>query len=156
MSGLIDFSLGDVGSLFTGIREALTGEKIIDPIKAQEIALQLTELEQKLPLAQIELLKVEASHASKFVAGARPFIIWICGVSLGLMMIPKAIVLTAIWTYQVWCAINGTTFIIELPAFPDLGVSDVIALIIPLLGLAGLRTFEKHQGIDTKKVGVKK
>mgnify|MGYP000075334031 CR=1 FL=1 len=55
-----------------------------------------------------------------------------------------------------YCAINGTTFIIELPAFPDLGVGDVIALIIPLLGLAGLRTYEKQQGIDTKQVGVKK
>lgn len=153
---LVDFSLGDIGSLFTDLREAITGEKIIDPIKAQEMAQKLIELEQKLPLAQIELLKVEASHASKFVAGARPFIIWICGVSLGLMMIPKAIVLTLIWTYQVYCAINGTTFIIELPTFPDLGVGDVIALIIPLLGLSGLRTFEKHQGIDTKQVGVKK
>lgn len=153
---LVDFSLGDIGSLFTDLREAITGEKIIDPIKAQEMAQKLIELEQKLPLAQIELLKVEASHASKFVAGARPFIIWICGVSLGLMMIPKAIVLTLIWTYQVYCAINGTTFIIELPAFPDLGVGDVIALIIPLLGLAGLRTYEKQQGIDTKQVGVTK
>ena len=72
---LVDFSLGDVGSLFTDLREAITGEKIIDPIKAQELSQKLIELEQKLPLAQIELLKVEASHASKFVAGARPFII---------------------------------------------------------------------------------
>lgn len=150
---LVDFNLGDVGSLFTSIRESITGEKIVDPIKAQELAFKLTELEQKLPLAQIELLKVEASHASKFVAGARPFIIWICGIALGLMTIPKALVLTILWTYQVYCAINGITFIIELPVFPDLGVGDVIALIIPLLGLAGLRTFEKQQGIDTKKVG---
>ena len=150
---LVDFSLSDIGSLFTGIREALTGEKIVDPIKAQEMVIKLTELEQKLPLAQIELLKVEASHASKFVAGARPFIIWICGIALGLMTIPKALVLTILWTYQVYCAINGITFIIELPVFPDLGVGDVIALIIPLLGLAGLRTYEKQQGIDTKKVG---
>lgn len=150
--GLVDFSLSDVGSLFTDLREAITGEKIIDPIKAQEMAIKLTELEQKLPLAQIELLKVEAIHASKFVAGARPFIIWICGIALGLMTIPKAIVLTALWTYQVYCAINGTTVIFDLPEFPDLGVGDVIALIIPLLGLAGLRTFEKYQGIDTKKI----
>lgn len=150
---LVDFNLGDVGSLFTSIRESITGEKIVDPIKAQELAFKLTELEQKLPLAQIELLKVEASHASKFVAGARPFIIWICGIALGLMTIPKALVLTLLWTYQVYCAINGITFIIELPAFPDLGVGDVIALIVPLLGLAGLRTFEKQQGIDTKKIG---
>ena len=69
------------------------------------------------------------------------------------MTIPKALVLTLLWTYQVYCAINGITFIIELPVFPDLGVGDVIALIVPLLGLAGLRTFEKQQGIDTKKVG---
>lgn len=149
---LVDFSLSDVGSLFTGIREALTGEKIIDPIKAQEMAIKLTELEQKLPLAQIELLKVEASHPSTFIAGGRPLIVWICGIALGLMTIPKAIVLTVLWTYQVYCAINGVTVIFELPDFPDLGVGDVIALIIPLLGLAGLRTFEKYQGIDTKTI----
>ena len=31
--GLIDFSLSDVSTLFTGIREAITGEKVNDPIK---------------------------------------------------------------------------------------------------------------------------
>jgi hypothetical protein len=51
--GLIDFSLDDVGSLFTGIREAITGEKIKDPVEVAKIELQLTALEQRLTEGQI-------------------------------------------------------------------------------------------------------
>ncbi len=40
---LADFSLGDIGGLFTGLREAITGEKIADPNLKLEL---LKELQQ--------------------------------------------------------------------------------------------------------------
>ena len=42
----------------------------------------LERLAQQPSLAQTEINKVEASHRSMFVAGARPFILWVCGVGL--------------------------------------------------------------------------
>jgi hypothetical protein len=150
--GMVDFKLGDIGNLLTSAREALTGEKIMDPIEAKKVAAGLIELEQRLPLAQIGLMTEEAKHGSIFVAGARPFILWVCGSALALMTIPKALVITAFWCYQVYCASQGEATTFELPEFPDLGVGDIIALLMSLLGLAGLRTYEKSKGIHSTKV----
>lgn len=51
---LADFSLGDIGGLFTGIREAITGEKVSDP----ELKLKLLSELQK---AESEMMKAQAS-----------------------------------------------------------------------------------------------
>lgn len=151
--GLIDFSLGDVGKLFTGIREAITGEGIKDPVEIAKLELQLTALEQKLTEGQIEVNKIEASNPNLFVSGWRPSIGWVGMLCLALAFIPKAIVLTIIWTYQSYLVINGQALDVTLPPFPDLGVGDVIALLGSMLGVAGLRTYEKKMGVDTKQIG---
>ena len=153
--GLLDFSLGDVGGVITGIREAITGEKIKDPVEMAKVQLQLEQLDNALQTGQIEVNKAEATNPNLFVAGARPFIMWVCGVSLSLMFVPKAIVLTSMWTYKVWLGLHGQSFHMELPVFPDLGVGDAISLLGAMLGLGGLRTFEKYKGVDTKSIGNK-
>ena len=152
---LIDFSLSDVGSLFTGIREAITGEKIKDPIEVAKMELQLTALEQRLTEAQIEVNKAEATNPNLFVSGWRPSIGWVGSMALALAFIPKSIVLTIMWTYQCWLAFHGQALDVILPPFPDLGIGDVIALLGSMLGVAGLRTYEKKMGVDTKTIGSK-
>lgn len=138
------------------------GEKLIDhffPNAAEKDAakLKLLELQKSGELAQmagqLEINKIEAGSASLFVAGGRPFIIWVCGVSLALSYIPKALVLSAFWAYQAWATIHagGTT----LPAFPDLGVTDLLGLLGAILGLGGMRTFEKYNEVDTKFIAKK-
>ncbi len=94
--------------------------------------------------SQADINKVEAGNPSPFVAGWRPFVGWVCGASLGLMYIPKAIVMTVIWTKMAWAAAAAGAL---LPAYPDLGVGDLLGLLMSLLGLAGLRTFEKKTGV---------
>ena len=153
--GLIDFSLSDVGSLFTGIREAITGEKVKDPIEVAKMELQLTALEQRLTEGQIDINKLEASNPNLFVSGWRPSIGWVGMLCLALAFIPKAIVITVIWTYQCYLVMNGQALDVTLPPFPDLGTGDVIALLGSMLGVAGLRTYEKKVGVDTKKIGSK-
>lgn len=162
---LIDFSLNDIGSLFTSAREAITGNKIIDPIEAAKIDLALQSLQNKLTSGQIDINKEEAKHPSIFVSGWRPFVGWVAGISLLLAFIPKALVLTAMWTYQVYLVLNGSSIesiehtkiiMANLPLFPDLGTMDIIALLGSLLGIGTLRTYEKLKSIDTKQVGNKK
>ncbi|MFW9601846.1 MAG: 3TM-type holin [Prevotella sp.] len=154
--GLLNFSLGDVGSVITGIREAITGERIKDPVEMAKIQLQLEQLDNALQSGQIEINKAEATNPNLFVAGARPFIMWVCGVALSLMFIPKAIVLTAMWTYQVWLGFHGQTFTMDLPPFPDLGVGDAISLLGAMLGVGAMRSYDKSKGTDTKVIGNKK
>ena len=156
--GLIDFSLGDIGNVLTSAREAITGKKIVDPEELARIDLSLKTLQNKLQSGQIEINKAEASNASIFVAGWRPFIGWVSGIALLLAFIPKALVLTGMWTWQVYEILNGGDseavkhLMQNLPMFPDLGIGDIIALLGSLLGIGTLRTYEKVKGVDTKKV----
>lgn len=131
------------------------GGKVIDriwpdPTKAAEAKLELFKLQQSGELAQIagqlEINKIEAASASTFVSGWRPAVGWIGAVSLGCVYIPKAIVMTAIWTYQaivIVSAWNGVGVPPALPVYPDLGLADILGLLGSLLGFGVLRTKEK-------------
>jgi hypothetical protein len=75
-----------------------------------------------------------------------------------MVYIPKALVMTGIWTYQcievmrVW---KTGTPIPVLPLYPDLGVTDLIGLLMALLGMAGLRSNEKIRGKATERIAGK-
>ena len=142
---LVDFSLGDVGNLFTSIREAVTGKKLLDPNEQAQTLLQLQQLEQALAQGQIEINKVEAASPNWFVAGWRPGIGWVAALSLFLMYVPKAIVLTVVWTIQCYDLLHNN-IMATIPAFPDLGAMDIIGLVGSLLGIAGMRSVEKIMG----------
>src|SRR5712664_429506 len=69
-----------------------------DPAKRAEAQLELLKLQQNGDLAamtaetsriqgQLEVNKVEAASTNWFVAGARPFVIWICASGLGLQVV---------------------------------------------------------------------
>ncbi|WP_456390345.1 3TM-type holin [Hydrogenimonas sp.] len=147
--GLMDFNLDNVGSLLTSAREAITGEKIADPIEAKKIEAGLAKLQNDLLSGQIRINKEEAKSKFLFVAGWRPAIGWVAAVSLALMYIPKAIVMTAIWTYQCYEIISTAKTItnVVIPAFPSLGAMDIIGLVTAMLGVAGMRTYEKKFGV---------
>ena len=82
-------------------------------------------------LLQAEISKVQAGHRSTFVAGARPFLMWVCG--LGFLF---AFVINPILQ---WLAP-------ELGS-PELPLSAMMELTLAMLGLAGLRTAEKIRGV---------
>lgn len=81
--------------------------------------------------AQLEVNKVEAGSASVFVAGWRPFIGWICGAGLG-------------WTFlgAPVLAYGLTVFSPGTP-LPNVPTDNLMELVLAMLGLGGLRTFEK-------------
>ena len=101
---------------------------------------------------QLKINLADAKSGNIFQAGWRPAIGWVGAVSLALMYIPKALVITYIWTYQSIVTLNGWDGVsaLILPVFPDLGVSDIIGLIMSMLGVAAMRSYDKVKGIDTK------
>lgn len=145
------------------------GESLVSRIwpdpKDQAIELRkLEELKQKgdlaelnahvqLMLKQAEINLADAKSGSFFQAGWRPCIGWVGAVSLGLMYIPKALVMTYVWAYQSFVILSAWDGASELiiPTFPDLGVSDVIGLLMSMLGVAAMRSYDKTKGVDTKK-----
>jgi hypothetical protein len=122
----------------------------------REIALEERKLDVGLQQGQIDTNKVEAAHASTFVAGWRPAAGWVAAISLGMVYIPKALVMTAIWSYQAIVIVSAWAPPMApplVPEFPDLGVTDLIGLLLALLGLGGMRSWDKKQGTDTRVLG---
>lgn len=94
----------------------------------------LARLAEQAYAVQGEIGKIEASHRSLFVAGWRPFIGWTCGAALA-------------YTYILRDAL--VYFVLspaQSEALPALNVSELSTLLYALLGLGGLRTFEKLKG----------
>lgn len=86
---------------------------------------------------QLEINKNEATNRSIFVAGWRPFIGWICGSALAYTYLLYPILL---WAQAIW-------FPLITP--PKLTIDGMLfELLLGMLGLAGLRTFEKVKNVS--------
>ena len=136
--GLVDFKLEDIGSLFKDLREAITGKGIEDPNKQAEIRLKLEQLEQAIKLGQIEINKEEAKHKNIFVSGARPFILWVCGIAIAYNFVLAPLLFSILKAF-------GVQF-----TLPDLDMGTLFNLMSSMLGLSALRTYEKVKGVNHK------
>ena len=101
------------GNLAWEIREAIKGKEL-DPNEFIEL--------------QTKINEIEAGHRTVFVAGWRPFIGWVCGVALAYNFVIRDLF---IW-------ITKTT-----DAPPALQMEHLMTVLLGMLGLGGLRTFEK-------------
>ena len=100
---------------------------------------ELVDAANSVMLAQTEINAAEAQHKSIFVAGWRPFIGWTCGVGIGWSMVVQPI---AQWSVIAWG--DGT----ELPT---IDTSYLMELVTAMLGMSGLRTFEKMRGVARRQ-----
>lgn len=125
LSGL----LGGIGSAAKDIRQAIINDLPAD--KKAEIELKLAEFENQAMMAQVELNKVEAASPSLFKSGWRPCIGWVCAVALGLyfLIFPS---IQAFWPDVI---------------LPEYDMGALMPLVLSLLGLGGLRTYEKTKGV---------
>ena len=126
-----------------GIAEAVVGvvDNVLDKfVEDKDLRAKLDhELKtqvQRANLAQIAVNKEQAGHASIFVAGARPAIMWICAFGLGWQFVFQPI---CVWAMAVWATD------LTIPIIPTEGL---MTLTLSLLGLGGMRSFEKSKGIQ--------
>ena len=117
-------AIGNVlDNLFTSQEEKLTKQEAIEKLRQQP------------QMAQNEINKIEAQHRSLFVAGWRPFIGWLCGFNL-LYLVFLRDFLSSLFIF----------FKIDFVMPQAIGVDLSSELVFALLGLGGLRTFEKITG----------
>lgn len=121
-------------------------DKIIpDPKASADAKLELLKLaqagdlaaldaEMKLALGQIEVNKAEAS-TDLFRGGWRPFAGWVCGIGLGYNFLVRPLLP---WIVN---AFGG-----NVPDLPEIDINTLMGLLFGMLGLGGLRTFEKLKG----------
>ena len=101
----------------------------------EKLKLQMKEIDAKLKEKQLDINKVEAGHRSIFVSGWRPFLGWISGLSIGYVYLFQPILDMILQMFGVevdWVVL-------------DLG--QLMPLILGMLGLGGLRSFEKAKGL---------
>ena len=101
------------------------------------------ELEQSLislNLAQAQANIEAAKHSSIFVAGARPAIMWIAALGLFFHFI---IFPLAEWVITIW---YPDLFL------PSLDTDQILGLTVSLLGLGGMRSWEKSKGVARKSI----
>jgi hypothetical protein len=137
----------------TGIGSVLDfGSKLIDRLwpnpadrdaaklelfKAQQAG-EFKEMDQAFQLAQgqIGINQEEAKNPQLFVSGARPFILWVCGIAFAYATLVEPIarfVATVVYHYA--------------GAFPAIDTMLTMQTLFGLLGLGTLRTYEKVKGV---------
>ena len=102
---------------------------------------EITKAALAVQQSQIEVNKVEAASSSLFVAGWRPFIGWVCGGALAWQFVGHPFVTYLINLYAIK---QGVT----LPPLPQLDGDQLYPVLMGMLGLGGMRTFEKLKGVD--------
>ena len=92
-------------------------------------------IQQKLAEKQLDVNVKEAGHRSIFVSGWRPFIGW-CG---GFALAFEFILSPGIEWYAKFAGLSLTA--------PEIQTGPLLAIVTSMLGVAGLRSFEKSKGL---------
>jgi hypothetical protein len=110
----------------TILDELFTSEEEV--LKQQILKARLVEQSAQI---QAKINELSASHRSVFVAGARPFLLWVCGFGFLFSFVVNPIL------QWLWPEIGA----------PELPLEVMLELTLGMLGLAGLRTIEKINGV---------
>lgn len=135
----IDDAITSVANLASTVVERIYPDAtVVEKAKLDRIAAEISN-EFNLVLGQLEINKVEASSSSIFIAGARPAAMWVGVITLFYIGIGGSL-------------LNWLALCFNLPPFPVVVNSASTDILMGLLGLGGLRTFDKLKGIDTKSI----
>lgn len=128
--------LGTLVKPVTDIIEKVVPDKDQAAQLAHEIATMAETHAQEIALAQIEVNKAEANTGSLFIGGWRPFVGWTCGIALAYHFVGQPVIVFA-----------AAVFGMNLPQLPAFDMASLLTVLMGMLGLGGLRTFEKFKGV---------
>lgn len=125
--------LGSLIGPVTGLLDKYVEDKDQKNALAHDIATLASKQAHEAAMAQIEVLKEDAK-GNWFQASWRPLIGWICGISLAV-------------NYMISPICAGFGIII-----PQADMSVMMPLMFGMLGIGGMRSFDKLKKTDTKDV----
>lgn len=110
-----------------------------DPEAKAKAMQEIMEMGAKMDIAQLEVNKAEAASSSMFVAGWRPAIGWVCAFALfyTYLLLPLGLFVAGFF---------GEKFVTMFLNAPSLD-ANLWELMFAMLGMAGLRSFDKLKGI---------
>jgi len=119
-------------SALIGPVSAILDKVIPDKDLREKLSHEIATMADKQMSAQIEVNKVEAAHKSLFVAGWRPACGWVCISALAYSTIISPIL-------GIWFTV------------PVVDTSLLTTVLMGMLGLGAMRTFEKTKGVSREK-----
>jgi hypothetical protein len=129
-----------LGGIFE-LGKTLIERFVPDPEKKAAAEMEMLRMaadgELKQVIAQLEINAREAQHPSIFVAGWRPFFGWCGGIGF--------LYATLIQPMLAWYGFSK-----GWPVPPELNLDLLWVVITGMLGIGGLRTFEKAKGVASK------
>lgn len=129
-------SVTTIAEVASNVLDKIVQDKDLKQKLNHDIQKELISLDK----AQIELNTEEAKNGNWFVSGWRPSIGYICGIALltHFIILPIA----------TWIAVlTGTNFELESLQFD---FSQLTTILLSLLGMSSLRTFEKTKGVHRR------
>ncbi|MCK5429089.1 MAG: hypothetical protein KAI94_06435, partial [Anaerolineales bacterium] len=126
---------GVVGEVAKGLDALFTSDEERDQAR-QVLAETMQQPHIMQAMANIE----SAKSTNWFVAGGRPALLWICAIALFYNWILKDLIVIGLVTF----AQNATELV---PLLPTIDGAEVTGLVLALLGLAGIRGYERVKGV---------
>jgi hypothetical protein len=120
----------------TGLLDKFVEDKDQRAVLAHEIATMSEKHAQELAKGQLEVNKAEAASGSVFKGGWRPAIGWVCASAFAYHFVLQPVIL--------FIALAAG---IDMPALPEFDMASLMTVMMGMLGLGGLRTYEKQKGI---------
>ena len=128
--------LGSLVGPVTGLLDKFIEDKDQKNALAHEIATLAEKQAHEIAKGQIQINAEEAKSRNIFIAGWRPFVGWTCAVALAYHFVLNPIILfITAWTGAV------------IPELPQFDMDSLMTVLLGMLGLGGLRTYEKKAGI---------
>jgi len=120
----------------SGILDKFVEDKDQKAALAHEIATMSDRHAQQALLAQLEINKAEAASGSLFKGGWRPAVGWVCALAFAYHYLLQPLLVFLL-----------TASGVDLPALPVFDMSTLLTVLGGLLGIGGLRSYEKTKGL---------
>ncbi len=128
--------LGSLVQPVTGLLDKFIEDKDTKNQLAHEISTMAERHAQELAKGQLEINKAEAQSRNVFIAGWRPFLGWTMGFAMAYNYVIQPIAIFVL---------GQLDYLVALPA---LDMTEMMPVLLGMLGLGGLRTYEKKKGIS--------
>jgi hypothetical protein len=135
-----------IGSIVEGVGK-IADELFTSDEEKLKIALQEKTIDAQLVKGQLDINKTEAKHKSVFVAGWRPFIGWVGGAALAYQFILYPLL---VWGWTWFKSMGWVPETINPPPVFESG--PLFAIITGMLGIGGMRSYDKLRKTQTDKI----
>ena len=132
--------LSPVTSIISDVIDKVVPDKNAAEKAKQELAAQLQTAVLQAEQSQLDIDKTEAASPSLFVSGWRPGVAWVCVFGFAYQFILQPFIGYGLSIYSTY---GGH----PIPPPPTLDSTQMMTLLFALLGLGGMRTVEKCQGV---------